>query len=264
MSSAVIFLSDPAKLPSVTALDSWYEVAYEDHFWFQWRFAAFVEQLRSQGIDLKGKRLLEVGCGCGILRTQIEKHLGATVDGTDLNVEGLKKCAPSLRDGKVYFYDIFQKDPQFAEKYDGAVLFDILEHLSDPPKFLEALRFHLKPGGQIFINVPARPELFSVYDKVLGHERRYTPAVLVKHLDEGGFETVCKKYWGLTLYPLLFGRRIWFSLTNPSAGEAMQKGFEPKSKVLHEIFKLMGKTERAILKKSPWGMALLAVGKKRD
>jgi len=42
----------------------------------------------------------------------------------------------------------------------------------------------LRPGGWLFVNVPALPALASAYDRAVGHLRRYTPASLRAALDQ--------------------------------------------------------------------------------
>ena len=67
--------------------DTWYKLASGDHFWFRWRFAAFLNQLRELGLPLvQERRLLEIGCGTGVLSSQLEAHSKWRVDGADLNL----------------------------------------------------------------------------------------------------------------------------------------------------------------------------------
>jgi hypothetical protein len=66
--------------------DEWYEVAGEGLFWFEWRFRAFLRQLEALSILLNARwHGLDIGCGHGVIRRQIERSTSWTTDGADLN-----------------------------------------------------------------------------------------------------------------------------------------------------------------------------------
>ena len=121
-------------------------------------------------------------------------------DGADLNIEALKRCSGGLE--RVLYYDILEKRQEFRDRYDVAILFDVIEHIEPTRPFLEAVLFHLKPGGIVLVNVPALMTLFSVYDKVAGHYRRYIGRCWprVRDLDATVVDQV---YWGFSMVPLL-------------------------------------------------------------
>ncbi|HVZ18278.1 MAG TPA: class I SAM-dependent methyltransferase [Terriglobales bacterium] len=71
--------------------------------------------------------------------------------------------------------------------FDGVVSMNVLEHIEDDASALVALRTKLRPGGRLFIYVPAFPLLFSSMDRQVGHFRRYRRGPLVKLLERCGF-----------------------------------------------------------------------------
>jgi SAM-dependent methyltransferase len=85
---------------------------------------------------------------------------------------------------------------------DGIVLLNVLEHIQND----EAALFHvariLKPGGLVVIEVPAGPELFDVYDKLLLHHRRYRMTELLAKVDRAGLKILDRSHLGFFLYPL--------------------------------------------------------------
>lgn len=70
---------------------------------------------------------------------------------------------------------------------DGIFLIDVLEHLNEDELFLMQFYQKLKPGGRLFIYVPARMELFSAFDKKIGHVRRYHKKELREKAEKAGF-----------------------------------------------------------------------------
>src|SRR5947209_8793276 len=71
---------------------SWYLLNSVNHFWFAWRFRATLRMFRDLHMPLdRDNRVLDIGCGTGMLARQIENDSEWTVDGTDLNLEALKQ-----------------------------------------------------------------------------------------------------------------------------------------------------------------------------
>jgi len=62
-------------------------------------------------------------------------------------------------------------------------------------------RASCRPGGAVVIEVPAGPQLFDVYDKVLMHHRRYELGGLRRLLEGVGFEVALASSLGTFLYP---------------------------------------------------------------
>jgi SAM-dependent methyltransferase len=65
---------------------------------------------------------------------------------------------------------------------------NVLEHIDDDLGALRRLCSRLKPGGRLFLYVPAFPVLFSSMDRKVGHVRRYTKAPAVRLVQSAGFE----------------------------------------------------------------------------
>ena len=75
--------------------EEWYDYASEEHFWFQWRFAAMLRFLQDLEVPLdRPARVLDVGCGTGVLRSQLEAVTPWVVDGADLNLGALRAAPP--------------------------------------------------------------------------------------------------------------------------------------------------------------------------
>ena len=84
-------MSQPESLSAAAAVsmaDEWFDIANRDHFWMRWRFDILRRQMRRFGIT-PGKTL-EIGCGHGVLRQQMEEAFMVPVDGCDLNQHALR------------------------------------------------------------------------------------------------------------------------------------------------------------------------------
>ena len=189
---------------AVSMADEWFHFANADHFWMQWRHRILLRAIKCAGTPLR--RALEIGCGNGVARDMLERDLGIPVDGCDLNRTALEMAKPGK--GKLFIYDVLDQEPSLLGRYDAVFLLDVIEHIDDDLAFLRAALRHLRPGGLVVINVPASMLLFSDYDRVAGHLRRYTSASLKALLRQSGAEGETIQRWGLSMVPLLLARKV--------------------------------------------------------
>jgi 2-polyprenyl-3-methyl-5-hydroxy-6-metoxy-1,4-benzoquinol methylase len=255
----VEILSPAAEIPFP---DQWYEIMDERHFWMKWRTRAFLQQCRALSISTETPySVLEIGCGQGILRQMLEAETRWNVDAMDLNAGALFHSAPGR--GRTALYNIHDRAPGLAARYDAIILFDVIEHIDDPVSFMASALYHLKPGGRIFINVPALQSLYSKFDVAVGHCRRYNKQTLETELAKAGIRKVDERYWGLTMLPLLALRKLWLSLRGEShAAEAtvVQRGLVPPGKLADAVLTAMMRLETSVIANPPLGTSLLYVG----
>jgi 2-polyprenyl-6-hydroxyphenyl methylase / 3-demethylubiquinone-9 3-methyltransferase len=117
---------------------------------------------------LAGKRVLDVGCGGGILAEAMAR-LGASVTGIDLSEKPLKVAQLHLiESGLSIQYELKsaeQYSEQFADAFDIVTCMELLEHVPDPASTISACARLVKPGGRAFfstINRNPKAYLFAV------------------------------------------------------------------------------------------------------
>jgi len=242
--------------------DGWYEIASESHFWFQWRLIVTLKQVERLGISRGAKlKVLDVGCGTGVLRNQIEGVTNWIVDGADIDITALSQAKPGC--GKLMYYDIHDEREDFLEEYDVVILFDVLEHISDTQPFIRSLLRHLKPQGVLLLNVPAWQALYSRYDEVVGHVRRYNRSTLAAEFKGSDLRIDDMCYWGLTMAPLLAMRKLVLkTLTKHPTPEQIRRGFDPPGAMAHRLLKSVMRVETFLFDKPPLGSSLLLAGRK--
>ena len=89
----------------------------------------------------------------------------------------------------------------------AAGMFDVLEHIEDEDTALEQAHALLRPGGRLFLTVPAYQFLFSVDDVAAGHFRRYTISSLTRTLERSRFRVEFASYIFAPLPPIVFALR---------------------------------------------------------
>ncbi|WP_224407135.1 bifunctional 2-polyprenyl-6-hydroxyphenol methylase/3-demethylubiquinol 3-O-methyltransferase UbiG [Afifella sp. IM 167] len=236
--------------------EDWYAYAGESHFWMRWRFEVLLQQLRSLRVDpAKSLRAFDIGCGHGVVQTQLAGATGWTTDGCELNRPSLDLNRNPR--GTSFRYNIHDRRPSLEGAYDAVILFDVIEHIEEPVEFLRSAIWHLKPGGMVLVNVPALQSLFSRYDTEAGHFRRYDKHMLRSQLEAAGLEPADLRYWGLSLVPVLWVRKQVISRAG-SAEEVMRLGFRPPSASVNAAFEVLGKAERALFRTPPVGTSLMA------
>lgn len=122
-------------------------IVYDEHYQNeQANSPAFQSHLDSVAAlitrHLKGRPLIEVGCGKGGFLNQLAK-LGFPITGMDPAYEGDN---PAIR--KEYF------SPASAITGEGVILRHVLEHIPDPLAFLREIRDANAGGGLVYIEVP--------------------------------------------------------------------------------------------------------------
>ena len=245
--------------PEVEFPGEWYDLTAVDHFWFQWRLRAALRQWRDCGLALDAPlRALDVGGGQGVFRDQVEAATAWTVDLVDLNGPALEAARPGR--GRRLYYDVNDAAPDLVGAYDAAILYDVIEHLEDPQPLLRSVARHLKPDAWLFVNVPALQSLFSAYDVAAGHFRRYDRRSLPAELAGGAWEVQDVRYWGLSLVPLLFVRRLL--LRNPSP-DTIDRGFRPPGAAVNAALTALMKAETAALPRTPTGTSVLMAARLR-
>ena len=259
MSEGVEIIS---RIQDHSLLKSWYDLTDASHFWFKWRMVAALRQLNDLGVPLESKLLaLEVGCGTGVLREQFEAASNWTIDATDLDHAALSQAGPSR--GRTLYYDIFEEVEALKEAYDVLILFDVLEHIQDTKPFIQSLLKHLKPGGLLLINVPAVQSLYSDYDEVAGHVKRYNKQSLEEEFTDFNLKITDMRYWGFTMIPVLFARKLLLMIQkNQSTDQIIERGFKPPNAFINNMFTWTMRAETAILPKPLLGSSLLMVGQK--
>ena len=62
--------------------------------------------------------------------------------------------------------------------FDTILYLDVLEHIKDDKEEIHQAYNHLSSNGKIVIIAPSHPFLFSVFDKAIGHYRRYNARMI--------------------------------------------------------------------------------------
>ncbi len=158
---------DPAELEKFASLaHRWWDKTSE------FKPLHAINPLRLNFIDslvgLQGKRVLDIGCGGGILSEAMAEK-GADVTGIDLGDKALKVAKlHQLESGSKVDYRLISAEDLAKEQpvsFDVVTCMEMLEHVPDPEAIVRACAQLVKPGGSVFfstINRNPKAYLFAV------------------------------------------------------------------------------------------------------
>ena len=105
--------------------------------------------------DIVGKRMVDVGCGGGILTEGLAK-IGADALGIDLSEELIDIAdLHGLESGVNAHYQKISAETlaeQQPESFDHVTCMEMLEHVPDPGSIISACATLVKPGGMVFFS----------------------------------------------------------------------------------------------------------------
>ena len=186
---------------------NWIANSNIENFWMSWRFKFLLSLLKKEKIIINNKKkIMDLGCGNGVLSNQIENYRNVKIDRVDSDINSLRDNQKVK--GKLICYNIETKNKKIKNYYNIIFLFDVIEHVKNDKKFISDTLFHLKKGGYLIINVPSLEFFFSKYDVAVGHLRRYDKKKIFSILDLKNNKIITTEYWGFSLILLLALRKI--------------------------------------------------------
>lgn len=173
--------SEPVSYPTVGNEQSY---AVEDRsFWFRHRNDCIRTVIEMLPPD-KGEPIFDIGGGNGY----VAAHLCAAGYPTVVLEPGPNGAANAKQRGVANVVCSTFNTAQFRAKTVGAIgLFDVVEHVENNSAFISKVRDVLKPGGRLYVTVPAYNWLWSDEDIRAGHHRRYTINKLARSIGDAGF-----------------------------------------------------------------------------
>ena len=262
--------------PDITFDPAAFKLLYQTedrHFWFRARNDAIATVMRSVTATLpSGYRLLEVGCGNGNVTRALEQA-GPTGDITAMDTfdEGLAYARQRVRRARIVRGDILRDDPAPAPRYDVIGMFDVLEHLDDDLGVLRRLHSMIVPGGALVLTVPCDMALWSDFDRISHHKRRYEATNLAEAIEASGFAVEYLTPFMSTLYPLMWlTRRRWRKSAHAAISpEQAAKLAARELRIIpgvNEVLYATARQESRVLarrRRLPFGTSLIAVGRVR-
>lgn len=184
----------------------------ERHFWYQGRHRFLLHAVRAQlrQHPEATRSAVDLGGGCGGWIKYLETHAPGLFG--ELALADSSRKALELARTRVGLanpcYQADLMDLRWRQRWDAVFLLDVLEHIPEQEQALAEIQAALRPGGLLFLTVPAFMFFWSYNDEASGHQRRYTRADFVRLAAQTGYKLLRSRYFMFFLSPLLFLSRL--------------------------------------------------------
>ncbi len=235
---------------------SFYGEVYRSHWWWQSREGNVLRVLDQHFHRRDGAaKVLDIGCGDGFIWPRLT-GVGS--------VEGIEPDPVLVAPDSPYRDRIehtgLLEGRERGHDHDLVLMLDVLEHIENESGSLDRVAELLAPGGTLLLTVPALQSLWSEFDELSGHFRRYDRKSLRAALQRAGLEVVHLRYtYAWTVLPL-FLRRLFFSADAAEHSHFVKAPVRP----VNTFLRLLSLADHAVTRRLPvpFGSSLTAVARK--
>jgi len=202
---------------------------------------------------------LDVGCGVGVTVEKLSE-IGEAY-GIDNSPEAIRLC--KKRGIKNVELSLVEKMDHKSGYFDLVTALDIIEHTKSDKLAIKEIKRVLKREGLLIVTVPAYKFLWSYWDEILHHKRRYKKNELKKLLEKNGFEILKLSYANFFIFfPVIIFRLIKKIAIKDQ--KIVRSDFLETPAFLNPLFKLIYLLENIWIKQFsfPFGLSIICVAKK--
>jgi ubiquinone/menaquinone biosynthesis C-methylase UbiE len=237
-----------------------YEDMYqtEDEHWWHRSKRRYIKYFISKYSKEKNRaHILDVGCGTGKNMEELSQY--GKIWGVDPSDDALRFCKErgltNVQKGEA------ERLPFKEGAFDFVCVLDVLEHVDDIAALQESKRV-LKNNGFILITVPAFHFLWSKWDEVLHHKRRYTKEHLKEVLEKEGFVIQKNTYiYSFLLLPSLIIRKL-----KQLQKKSYTSDFQINNNAINKFLLFASELEQSWINRydMPFGTSVLCIAQKKD
>jgi 2-polyprenyl-3-methyl-5-hydroxy-6-metoxy-1,4-benzoquinol methylase len=227
------------------------------HWWFVTRKNIVLDTIRIFFPKNNSTKVLDIGCGSGVMLTSLQ-DVGQTF-GMDMSDEAIN-FSKEIFEGRVEKGILPDQVVYEKSFFDLITALDVIEHIDRDVASLKTMHSLLVTGGKLVVTVPAYMFLWSRFDELNEHKRRYTLAELNDKLIQAGFAVEKISYYNTLLFPIILVVRILNNLLKRDGSSDTDLPIKPVNFVLQKIFGIEKYLLRVI--NLPFGVSIVAVAKK--
>jgi SAM-dependent methyltransferase len=228
----------------------------EGGYWWYVGRLTWAKNLVARYHRSKVEAYADIGCGTGGFAKEMRSSLSiAKVALVDAHPEALNKLAQESG-VSVLACDITKELPlPFTPTLVS--LMDVIEHVEDDEALLARVAQALPSGGCLLLSVPAHQILYSEWDRLLGHHRRYSRSELRAKVARAGLRVREAHYMWSFLFAVGFWRKV-----RPAKQTSLE--FPPVSSLTNKLLILLSRIEWAVQRilPAPFGTSVILIAEK--
>jgi len=206
------------------------------------------------------QKILDIGCGTGFNIDYVQTSGFPSVVGLDLSKDALEFCKTRN------LSDLICGDaitiPFVDKSFDVILALDLLEHLENDIQAIHEFARILKPGGKLFLFVPAHQFLWGLQDVVSHHFRRYTTKDINNKVCHSDLKIIKLTYVNTFLFPLIWIGRLALRFWGNRLDTISENDLSPdwSNGILTKIFA----AERSLIPHTnlPFGVSIFCIAQK--
>ncbi|MCX7737029.1 MAG: class I SAM-dependent methyltransferase [Candidatus Kapabacteria bacterium] len=237
-------------------------VQEDTYWWFVARNKIVKELIKLYCSDLKGKTVLDVGCGTGgFSKLLIDDYNVLCLDTSEI---ALNYCRQ--RNLNNLFLGTLDEFNPTNSKISATLFLDVIEHIDDDKAVIKRAYQILEKGGYLIATVPAYQWLWSNHDVIHMHKRRYTKKTFNNLLQDAGFNLIFSSYFNSFLFFPAIIKRFYDNImkTDKTSNNPEAEVIDPVSPFINKLFLKIFSFERNILSRMtlPFGLSIFTIAKK--
>lgn len=227
------------------------------HWWFSTRKKIVLDTIMRYLKSDDAPKILDVGCGSGVMLRSLDS-IGEAY-GMDMSDDAIN-FSKQVFDGEVKNGYLPDHVPYQNDFFNLITALDVIEHIDLDVDSLKAMHSLLASKGKIVITVPAYMFLWTSFDEMNEHKRRYTRPELRKKLEQAGFTIEKISYYNTFLFPVIYIVRMLNNILGREGASDVDMPSRSVNFVLERIFGF----EKYLLRflNLPFGVSILAVARK--
>ena len=205
------------------------------------------------------KLTVDYGCGTGGFIHELSKRLNFESHlGVDISLEAIRYASKFGN----HYKAILPGQLDTIVDADLVLLMDVLEHIKSDKEFLLRIVGTLQPNALVLGSVPAMPCLYSTWDMILGHYRRYTQ----KNIFNFSENSSCKLLYQGYAFSYLVPATIFFRKLYKNEFSKHKCEFPAVSSFINSILLVLNQYEISLSKKIriPFGNSLFFLLQKNE
>lgn len=226
------------------------------HWWFTSKKEIVLDTIARHTNLSQLSNILDIGCGSGLMLNALEQ-IGNT-SGMDMSDDAIQ-FSQEIFMGRIEKGYLPNNVPYPKKQFDLITALDVIEHIDDDVQSLKTIKSLLSPHGTAIITVPAYMFMWSHFDELNEHKRRYTLTELKNKLEQADLKIEKISYYNMLLFPIAYLVRKLNNLLGRDGASDIDMPGDMVNSLLRKVFT----SEKWLLRfcNLPFGVSVLAVVK---